>query len=99
MHFQQISQTDAKQVIASLNPAVLDIRDAAAFAAGHIDGAQALNNENLKHVTDGLEFTTPIIVYCYHGNSSQSAAQFLVDQGFEEVYSLMGGYTAWSAGQ
>ena len=36
-----------------------------------------------------------IIVCCYHGNSSQSAAEFLVKSGFNDVYSLDGGYEAW----
>ncbi len=32
---------------------------------------------------------------CYHGISSQGAAQYLVNQGFEEVYSVDGGFEAW----
>ena len=38
----------------------------------------------------------PLVVYCYHGHSSQMAARFLVDQGFTEVYNLEGGYEAWT---
>jgi thiosulfate sulfurtransferase len=36
-------------------------------------------------------------VVCYHGNSSQGAAAYLVSQGFSEVYSLDGGIEAWQA--
>jgi len=36
-------------------------------------------------------------VVCYHGNSSQSAAAYLVGQGFAEVYSLDGGIERTSA--
>ena len=32
-----------------------------------------------------------------HGNSSQPAAQFLYEKGFEQVYSLDGGFEAWQA--
>ncbi len=46
-----------------------------------------------------VEFDTPVIVCCYHGISSQQAAQFLIHQGFEEVYSLDGGFEAWRKGQ
>jgi thiosulfate sulfurtransferase len=42
-----------------------------------------------------VSFFTPVVVCCYHGNSSQSAAQFLVEQGFTEVYSLNGGFEQW----
>ena len=38
-----------------------------------------------------------IIVCCYHGNSSQRAAQFLVNNGFNDVYSLNGGYELWKS--
>ena len=36
-----------------------------------------------------------IIVYCYHGNSSQDVANFLTSHGFTDVYSLKGGYEEW----
>jgi thiosulfate sulfurtransferase len=35
------------------------------------------------------------VVCCYHGISSQQAAQFLVSQDFTDVYSLDGGFTQW----
>jgi thiosulfate sulfurtransferase len=38
------------------------------------------------------------LVYCYHGHSSQSAAEHFVENGFANVYSLDGGYTAWPQG-
>ncbi|EGH30312.1 thiosulfate sulfurtransferase, partial [Pseudomonas syringae pv. japonica str. M301072] len=34
----------------------------------------------------------PLVVVCYHGNSSQSAAAYLVGQGFSDVYSVDGGF-------
>ena len=42
-----------------------------------------------------VEFEQPILVMCYHGISSQGAAQYLVNQGFEQVYSVDGGFEAW----
>jgi thiosulfate sulfurtransferase len=35
------------------------------------------------------------MVMCYHGNSSKGAAQYLLQQGYEEVYSVDGGFDAW----
>ncbi|QLE96807.1 thiosulfate sulfurtransferase GlpE [Neptunomonas phycophila] len=75
--------------------AITDIRDSQSFAAGHITGALHLNNDNLEQVLHGLEFDTPVIVCCYHGISSQSAAAFLVERGFENVASLNGGFEEW----
>ena len=45
----------------------------------------------------GSIFDAPLIVACYHGNSSQSAAAYLAHQGFSEVYSLDGGFELWRA--
>ncbi|MCP5904950.1 rhodanese-like domain-containing protein, partial [Klebsiella pneumoniae] len=38
---------------------------------------------------------TPVMVMCYHGNSSKGAAQYLLQQGYEAVYSVDGGFDAW----
>jgi len=37
----------------------------------------------------------PVLIYCYHGNSSQPAANFFIQQGFKNVYSMDGGYNDW----
>ncbi|PKG72942.1 thiosulfate sulfurtransferase GlpE [Shewanella sp. GutCb] len=74
---------------------IVDIRDAASFEAGHINAAVNLNNENLSHFIAEADMDQPVIVVCYHGISSQSAATYLSEQGFDHVYSLDGGYSAW----
>jgi monothiol glutaredoxin len=38
----------------------------------------------------------PIVVYCHHGSRSERAAEELVQQGFRDVYNLVGGIHAWS---
>lgn len=76
---------------------VVDIRDETSFAELHIHGARHLNNHNLPDYLAEADFDTPLIVCCYHGISSQSAAAYLAHQGFETVYSLDGGFEAWRA--
>ena len=38
-----------------------------------------------------------MVVCCYHGISSQGAAAYFAEQGFNEVYSMMGGFEAWQS--
>ncbi|NKF52058.1 thiosulfate sulfurtransferase GlpE [Shewanella sp. WXL01] len=76
---------------------IVDIRDAASFAQGHIQGATHLTNENIAHFIADADMDAPLIVVCYHGISSQGAATYLIEQGFDDVYSLDGGFTAWSS--
>lgn len=74
---------------------IFDLRDEGSYLAGHIKGAVRLTQENLiNHVKD-TEMNVPILVYCYHGISSEATAAFLSDQGFSEVYTMIGGFDAW----
>lgn len=76
---------------------VVDIRDPDSFNAGHITNASHLSNDNLPEFIAEADMDQPVIVCCYHGNSSQPAAQYLIGQGFDQVYSLDGGYQLWQA--
>ncbi len=97
MAFKHLSVADLKVMLAEQAPVLLDIRDEASFAAGHIDGSEPLNDQSVQALIQKTEKTAAVVVICYHGHSSQNAADFLFDQGFSEVYSLAGGYTAWAA--
>lgn len=89
-----ISTAQALEVLDN-NATVADIRDEQSFAAGHMPGAVNVNNDNLQDFLREADMDKPLLVCCYHGISSQSAAQFLAHQGFDEVYSVNGGYESW----
>ena len=93
--FQRISAGDAKALIEQGNLNVADIRDAMSYQSGHISKAQRADNDNLKEFMGSVSKDDPLLVCCYHGNSSQGAAQFFAGQGFSKVYSLDGGYEMW----
>ena len=93
--FKRISIADAQKMIEQGNVAVTDIRDDQSFAAAHVEGAFHLTNFTMAQFSQEVEFETPVLVFCYHGHSSQGAAQYLVNQGYEEVYSVDGGFEMW----
>ncbi|AOT07207.1 thiosulfate sulfurtransferase GlpE [Pseudoalteromonas luteoviolacea] len=95
MSFKHISIEQTQALLSQGDVVVADIRDPNSFAAGHIPGSEHLSNENLAHFMQEKEFEQPIIIVCYHGISSQNAANYLVEQGFEDVYSMDGGFTQW----
>lgn len=74
---------------------IVDIRDAHSFAEGHIPGSTHLDNHSLPDFIAAADLDQPLIVSCYHGHSSQSAAAYLAHQGFSDVYSLDGGFEGW----
>lgn len=95
--YARISIDDADHLIARQDVIIVDIRDPESFQAAHMENAQHLDNAGLQAFIDSADRSKPVVVCCYHGNMSQSAGEFLAEQGFSEVYSLNGGFTAWSA--
>lgn len=92
--FKHISAGQARSLLHQ-GATLIDIRDALSFQQEHIEGAVSIDNSNITAFISSTEKNTPLIVCCYHGFSSQSAAQFLCEQGFTDVYSLDGGFEGW----
>ncbi|MCE9665340.1 thiosulfate sulfurtransferase GlpE [Halomonas sp. M5N1S17] len=74
---------------------LVDIRDPMSFANGHILGSRHLDNDSVPALLEAAPRAQPMVVVCYHGHSSQQAADWLAGQGFSRVYSLDGGFTEW----
>lgn len=99
-NYRRISADEALDILGGLGTgsgkAVLfDIRDPGSFAAGHHPAAVPLTDANLPEYLASLDRSTTLLVCCYHGNSSQGAAAWLATRGFQEVYSLDGGFEVW----
>ena len=92
--FQRISIDEAKRLLDE-SCQLVDIRDPASWREAHIPGARHIDNDTLRDFLQEADRSRPLIVYCYHGNSSQSAAQYFAEQAFAEVYSMDGGFEAW----
>jgi len=93
--FKRISTQDAKELIASGQVTIADIRDEESYAQSRLKGAVHLSNENLQEFVESADPDQPLIVYCYHGHSSVGAANFLCEKGFDDVYSMDGGFEVW----
>lgn len=99
MSWARIDLDAAVQLLTQPETVVVDVRDPQAYAAARIKGAIQLDRANVDEFVEATAKTTPILVYCYHGFSSQSAAAWLEAQGFEAVYSLDGGFERWRVSQ
>ncbi|MBD1559368.1 thiosulfate sulfurtransferase GlpE [Vibrio sp. S9_S30] len=93
--FKHIDVDQAKLKLERGEAVMVDIRDPQSFALAHAPSAFHLTNDTIVSFMNDHEFEQPILVMCYHGVSSQGAAQYMVNQGFEEVYSVDGGFEAW----
>lgn len=94
--FEAISVEQAHNRLKESNAVMVDIRDIQSFNTAHAPGAFHLSNESIGAFMQQTDSTTPVMVMCYHGISSRNAAQYLLSQGFDAVYSVDGGFEAWS---
>jgi len=75
---------------------LIDVRTPEEFASGHIQNAINISVETLQARLDEVPGGTPVVVYCRSGNRSASAAQILIENGYQQVYDL-GGIKDWVA--
>lgn len=78
---------------------LFDLRDAEAYAAGHISGAKPLTAAQLENAGDQLKKYREkmLILYCDSGNDAGTAVRKLHAAGFTKVFNLRGGLAAWRA--
>lgn len=93
--FAHIDIHQTKKMLDEGKARLVDIRDEQSFGSARIEDSYHLTNGTISEFMTHTDFETPVIVCCYHGISSQQAAQYLIHQGFEEVYSMDGGFEAW----
>ncbi|MFG1401481.1 ankyrin repeat domain-containing protein [Xanthobacter sediminis] len=95
--FRCIGVKEADALLKDPRTVTLDVRDAGAYGAAHVDGARNITFSGLSEFIMGTPKAAPVLIYCYHGHASREFAQTLSDFGFKEVYSLDGGYEAWQS--
>lgn len=76
---------------------LIDVRTDPEVARGVIPGASHIVLDKLAGRAGELDPAAPVVLYCQSGARSAGAAQFLVSQGFREVYNLQGGIIGWAA--
>jgi len=94
----QIPEVDPQTAAAHLeagDAVFVDIRDPQSYEASHVPGALHLTDRTVDAFVAETARDARVIVYCYHGNSSLDGAAYLMEQGFQDVASMSGGFEAW----
>jgi len=94
-----LSPTEATIWINRRKAAVLDLRPAHAFKAGHLPGAKHLDAAGITAGIEKLKIDrkNPVILVCETGTQSRKALSEVQKLGFAEVGALDGGVQAWKA--
>ena len=89
------------KIEATANAIVLDVRTPGEFKEGFIKNAINIdyNDTGFEEQINKLDKTKPYFVYCLSGGRSGSAASFMRENGFKQVYELKGGMMAWRNNQ
>lgn len=95
MTFKTIDIDQGKRLIDEQEVIVVDVRDAASYTTAHIESARHINDSNVAEFVEFTDKIRPLLVYCYHGHTSLGAAEYFIDNGFLDVYSLDGGFESW----
>ena len=82
---------------AAPNAVVLDVREPEEFERGHVPGAVNVPQSDIATRLDEIPRDRPILTICQSGMRSVRSAQFLRQQGYQNVASVVGGTAAWRA--
>ncbi len=92
-----ITSTEAVMLMNRTKPLILDVRDAAEYAAGHIQGAKHIPvGELVGRLKEIEKFKNkPVLVHCQKGMRAKSACNVLREQQFTQLHNLQGGLNSW----
>lgn len=81
---------------------VLDVRTPAEFDSSHIKGAinyDVLDSIQFMQHIQALDKNENYLVYCRSGKRSAKAAEWMEQQGFQNVYNMKEGILGWEKRQ
>ncbi|MDP4144446.1 MAG: rhodanese-like domain-containing protein [Bacillota bacterium] len=96
--YKVITPAKVKEMMDSNTPMLLlDVRTDVEYRSGHIPTAVLMPVDTLKQdiKNKNLSKDALIIVYCHSGRRSQTAAKYLEELGFTNVYDLGGIHNKW----
>ena len=76
---------------------VMDVREYAEYAAGHIAGSRLVPLSGLAGASAGWDREEALTLVCKGGKRSEQARQMLAEMGFRRLSVVEGGIDAWRA--
>jgi len=96
--FRSISPQEAKTLIETRKDLVLvDVRSPDEMYEGSIPGSRLIPFGELARGRMTLPAGQPLLLICAVGGRSYAVGQYFSGKGYEEIYNLAGGISAWKA--
>ena len=99
MSYQDIHVAELGELLHRDGLTVIDMRDAHSQGRGQLPMAQPHSDAVISSLLKQRRSNPAVLVYCYHGNSSRDLCSLLAQMGLEQVYNLVGGWSAWESWQ
>lgn len=95
--YHEVRAAEAAELIANVDPVIVDVRTPREFQGGHLAGAKLIPVHEFQRRVNELapHKEQPVFLYCRTGNRSTVAAKILLDQGFNNVINLRHGIVEW----
>lgn len=95
--YKSTSPTDTVALLNDEETLVIDVREPAEFAGGHIANSRNIMYGKVSDKLGELEAhkNKPVVVCCQQGTRSTAICKKLVKAGFTKVHYLRGGLLAW----
>ncbi len=93
-----LNAKDFRRIVEQKSGSLLDVRTSGEFKNGHLIDAGQLNYYafDFKQKLLLLPKEQPVYLYCNTGYRSKRAANFLLENGYSEVYNLRHGILEWN---
>jgi thioredoxin len=95
--FKELTAAEAKNLIETSQPLILDVRTPNEYYSGHIAGATLIPLQQLSQRLSEIQKykDREILIYCRSGNRSTVASEILIENGFKKIYNLRTGIKGW----
>lgn len=99
---QQLKKLDAVEfndkINSTENAVIIDVRTSGEYAKGYITNAKNIDikSPEFKNEINKLDKDGAYFIYCLSGSRSSSAASYMSENGFKNIYELKGGILNWN---
>ena len=96
-NYKVIPVSAFKELKKKRDTVILDVRTRGEQVGGVINGQRNMNvmDKKFRENVAKLDKSKTYLVYCRSGVRSRRACRIMAKQGFENIFSLKGGYEAW----
>ncbi len=95
--FKTMTATELSAQLNDNNMLLIDCRQLQDYQKGHIESAMHSHDNLIESLLKKADKDKKIVIYCYHGHSSEHLAELFGSFGFKDVYSVIGGYESWQS--